>query len=435
MSKQPAQSIWRSSVVWVCACTGILLVAFVGASAWRISVAAKQLDRGQGELLFTTVTTSLHKLKRRPTVADLDAIVDAQQALGLVSVVFEEGTQRLSSTSPAHTETRRVRRPIPPPPGAPARPPPGAHRPPPRDGFRPPRRPLESDAVGARPPAGARPSGPPMVTVTFTGEAAASAERLALLQVLFAVLAASAIWALGFLFARADRRREGLQHELGEQRLLASLGEMSAVLAHEIRNPLGALKGHAQLLVEECTDDGRDTGRADRLVHEATRLEAIVSDLLTFIRSGDLELVAQPIAPIVRDAVARVPDAAVELEMRIAPEVSAPVDAGRFGLVLENILQNAATAGSGVVSIVVDKRDDQVEISIEDDGPGVDVEVKDRIFEPFVTTKTKGVGLGLALSARIMEAHGGTLAVVAPTILGGAAFRIRLPAYRVSGET
>ncbi len=202
---------------------------------------------------------------------------------------------------------------------------------------------------------------------------------------------------------------------------------MSAVLAHEIRNPLGSLKGHAQLLVEDLNDQAVSADRAERLVNDATRLESTVNELLAFIRSGELHHADVDVAVVMNDAIGRVPEAVATIETTLAPKQTAWVDAGRLGLAIENVLRNGAAAGSGQILVGLALHKGRLRITIEDDGPGVLDEDREAIFKPFFTTKAKGTGLGLALASRIAQAHGGHLLLVTPERLNGAAFVFDLP--------
>ena len=296
-----SEPLWRSRVVWMSGFTALVLVSVTTFSALQIRAAADQLSEAEGDLIFARVADMVHALPSQAvTKNDLDAIVEANRDLGLLSIELGRRPPLRSSFQEVAPQT--YSRALPPPRkgmeragDARAE---GLERGPPR-GPPPPHARFAPDG----PPPGAH--RPPQLTVGYTGKTSASAQQQAIVQVLVALLAAIAIVGLGILFARADQRRHRLQSALGEQRLLASLGEMSAVLAHEIRNPLGAIKGHAQLLVEELVDAHQETTRAERLIHESTRLESIVDKLLTFVRSGELSPQWTPLAPLIRDAATR----------------------------------------------------------------------------------------------------------------------------------
>ena len=231
------------------------------------------------------------------------------------------------------------------------------------------------------------------------------------------------------LFWRTSLRYEAIRQRLEEQRRLALLGEMSAVLAHEIRNPLASLKGHAQLLAERMSDGTPEKRKADRVVDEAKRLEVLTNDLLDFARSGPLDLRRVDPAAVLRAAAAELPQGSIVVDTSRAPE-SWLLDERRFGYaVLANILRNAVQASPP-------NRPAQASVSVEngslvylvhDHGEGLPAGDEERIFDPFFTTRTTGTGLGLALARRIVELHGGRISA-ANAATGGAIFRVELPA-------
>ena len=230
------------------------------------------------------------------------------------------------------------------------------------------------------------------------------------------VLIGLAIW-----LVRAELRRRALERERERERRLASLGEMSAVLAHEIRNPLASLKGNAQLLASSLPEGEKPRAKAERVVDEAVRLEKLTQDLLAFVRTGELARTETSPAALVRDAAASFP--AVTIDDAAAPATYS-LDASRMREVLVNLLDNAIAAGAPVSVRVAGGPPLVIEVS--DSGPGVPPEDREKIFEPFFTGKTRGTGLGLAIARRIVELHGGTIRVdAAPT--GGALFRIEIP--------
>ncbi len=251
-------------------------------------------------------------------------------------------------------------------------------------------------------------------------------------------LAAASLLAVAIVLVRREARRHADERERERQRRLASLGEMSAVLAHEIRNPLASLKGNAQLLAQMLPAGDKPRAKAQRVVDEAARLEKLTTDLLAFVRTGALKRAPADPAALVREALATADegragrdgagrdaaDVAVALHMQHAPP-SWSVDADRLREVLVNLLDNARAAGAPV-TVTVGAHGGALRIDVADRGPGVPVEDRERIFEPFVTGKTQGTGLGLAVARRVIEAHGGTLEV-RDAEGGGALFRIELP--------
>ena len=230
-----------------------------------------------------------------------------------------------------------------------------------------------------------------------------------------------ASWRMSLRLEREERRFE-------EQRRLMELGAMSAVMAHEIRNPLASLKGHAQLLTERLPSGSPERRKADRVVDEAGRLEALTADLLDFARSGAMNLGPADPAGLLRAAAAELDGAPVELECDGAPRLW-QLDGPRFGnAVLANLLRNAVQAAPADrpprARVALERG--RLVFEVRDFGPGLPAGSGRRIFDPFFTTRATGTGLGLAVARRIVEMHGGRIeAADAPG--GGAIFRVELP--------
>jgi two-component system sensor histidine kinase HydH len=231
---------------------------------------------------------------------------------------------------------------------------------------------------------------------------------------------------LAMAVARGAKNRERLTIELEKGRRLAALGEMSAVLAHELKNPLTSLKGHAQLLAEDLAEAGpKLAAKGDRIVAEALRLEQRMNDLLAFAKGGTLHLAPADATAVLRAAVDSAGGGRVDVR---AEPVTWPIDASRLQQAFENVVRNAVEAspeGARVeASLAVEGG--KLTVSVRDHGPGIADGDAEKIFEPFVTRKVKGVGLGLAVTRRIVELHGGTIAAhnVPP---GGAQFDLVLP--------
>jgi len=221
---------------------------------------------------------------------------------------------------------------------------------------------------------------------------------------------------------RAELQRRARERERERERRLASLGEMSAVLAHEIRNPLASLKGNAQLLAASLPEGEKPRAKAERVVDEAVRLEKLTRDLLAFVRTGELARGEVDPAALVREVASGYEG--VEVDTAGAPAAWS-IDGSRMREVLVNLVDNAIAAGLPV-RVHVTQQGRRLVLEVSDSGPGVAAEDRDKIFEPFFTGKTRGTGLGLAIARRVVEAHGGTIRVdAAPG--GGALFRIEVP--------
>lgn len=271
-----------------------------------------------------------------------------------------------------------------------------------------------------------RPEARSVLVVEFEPLVAGQLVDRALRSLVLGWVAAGVLMLTALLFWRASLRREAEERVMEERRRLSTVGEMAAILAHEIRNPLASLKGHAQLLAERTSPDSPERGKVDRIVTEAHRLEAITTDLLDFVRTGPLDLQPVTVEELLRKVVAEAGSDAVTLDTSGAPE-SWPMDAGRVGQVLHNLLRNAVEASpeGTPVEVRASREGDVLTVTVLDLGEGVPEESLERIFEPFFTTRTRGTGLGLAVARRIVELHGGSL-TAGNRPGGGAEFRLTL---------
>ncbi len=274
--------------------------------------------------------------------------------------------------------------------------------------------------------AGARSPGPPTITLEYEPLLARQLAAEATRALRWSAAVAFALLLVAALFARMLLQLEAAERRFEERRRLAALGEMSSVLAHELRNPLASLKGHAQLLLERLPE-GRERAKAETIVHEARRLEALSADLLDFSRSGPIARSEADPAALLR-SVAEALDAS---RIRVsAPEAPArwPLDESRLRQVLTNLITNAleASPAGSSVEACVSARERRLVFTVRDHGDGLPPGQEHRLFEPFFTTRAKGTGLGLAVAQRIVEMHGGALRA-ANHPQGGAVFEVELP--------
>ncbi|HWL84818.1 MAG TPA: HAMP domain-containing sensor histidine kinase [Polyangiaceae bacterium] len=244
-----------------------------------------------------------------------------------------------------------------------------------------------------------------------------------------AAVAALGLIAFAFALSRTTARLAAVQQQAERERRLVALGRASSVIAHELRNPLAALKGHAQLLVEDLAGPSR--AKAARVVDGAERLELLTSVLLDFVRDGPLDVRAITPAELVDRALLGLPKDRVRVDSATHTHAlkELHVDAERVALALRNLLQNAlqATADEGAaVELRIEGGAHEVVIEVRDHGPGLASGIEAQIFDPFVTTKTRGTGLGLSIARRIAEQHRGSLTGETHS-QGGAVFRLVLP--------
>lgn len=224
------------------------------------------------------------------------------------------------------------------------------------------------------------------------------------------------------------RRRELQAHALEREHRLAQLGEMSAVLAHEMRNPLASLKGHAQLLLEKLPPETREAKKAERIVLEATRLEDLSSTLLDFVRSAEIDRQPTDVVSLIQQAADQVGADRVQIVVPGAPARPVALDPLRMHQVLVNLMQNALQVSpeDRGIEVVVHQAPRTVTLEVRDHGPGLNPGDEQKIFEAFHTTKTQGTGLGLAIARRIVELHDGRLSARNHPE-GGAVFVVEVP--------
>jgi two-component system sensor histidine kinase HydH len=279
----------------------------------------------------------------------------------------------------------------------------------------------------ARPAASQRLPGPrPYLVVEFEPPVMDRLEKDLTRIAVVAAVAALVLVAFAFAWSTTMSRLSAFQQQAEGERRLVALGRASSVLAHEIRNPIAALKGHAQLLVEDLEEPSR--AKAERVVDLAERLERLTGVLLDFVRDAPLDVRAVTPARLVDRALPTLPLDRVRVDLSGAPEVL-DVDVERLRLALRNLIQNALQASderTEPVEVRIRGNASEVVIEVRDHGPGLAPGTAGHMFEPFVTTRARGTGLGLSIARRIVEQHGGTLTGETHGG-GGALFRMVLP--------
>ena len=229
-----------------------------------------------------------------------------------------------------------------------------------------------------------------------------------------------------------------LEEQLIRQDRLAALGRLSAGVAHEIRNPLGIMKGSAELLKRRFGGQPGEEGLTDFILEEIDRLSRVVSDFLNFARPPAPELRRRNVNDIVRRATAFLAHQDTPAPINYRYELTAdlpPValDSNLFQQVMLNLLLNAQEAmPKGGIIAVRTAMTESAEIAIEiiDEGIGVPPDAMDRIFDPFYSSKESGTGLGLSVVHQIVVGHGGRIEVESEA-QEGSIFRVILP---VCGE-
>jgi two-component system sensor histidine kinase HydH len=225
--------------------------------------------------------------------------------------------------------------------------------------------------------------------------------------------------------------REDLMLKNRTAERLATIGQFAASIGHELRNPLGVMESSIFLLREHLgavAGEPKIRKHLDRIAQEVKRSNKTIHDLLELARNRPPKRERIDLEKLVASAVelTAIP-ATVDIRCSIPPGGTLDVDADQFRQVLVNLLTNSIQAmnGSGPIWVEAHRDARAITLRVRDDGPGVPVEVRSRVFEALFTTKAKGSGLGLALCRRIVEAHRGSI-VVEPTS-EGASFLVTIP--------
>ncbi len=225
-----------------------------------------------------------------------------------------------------------------------------------------------------------------------------------------------------------------LERQLAEQERLAVLGQMAATVAHEIKNPLSAIKSIAQVMSEDqalTTQYARDL---TLIVGETDRLNQSITQLLSFARKENPPELPRRIDELVQSLIALFQASAEEQQIKVDYSVAtdemltgAAVSALRDSLL--NLLLNAlqATPLGGQIHLGAELENGNLLLIIEDSGPGITPDLHERIWEPFFTTKQRGTGLGLAIVRKRMQEAGGSVRLATSVNGGGARFELRLP--------
>ena len=225
------------------------------------------------------------------------------------------------------------------------------------------------------------------------------------------------------LFGKRVRLTEAerANEELRRSRALAAVGQMTAQVAHEIKNPLGSVGLAAQVLEQRLAGDEVSRDVVRRIESSVDHLTRIASELNQFARPTELNLTMVDPAALLDDVLAAVADRVLERQVRLActrvkPIPRARLDQKEVRKVMLNVLINAVDASEPEGSIEVSlglssDTADRLVFSVVDHGEGMDDETAQRLFEPFFTTKARGTGLGMAITRNIVELHGGEISV------------------------
>lgn len=242
---------------------------------------------------------------------------------------------------------------------------------------------------------------------------------------------------------QAEARLQELQSELVHISRLTAMGEMASALAHELNQPLSAianyLKGSSKLLAAPVVQQERVREAVDRAAEQAIRAGEIIRRLRDFVARGETERHVESLPKLIQEACALALVGAKEHGVRVrfqfAPEVNLVLaDKVQIQQVVLNLVRNAIDAMEAgperdLTIFVRAAADDMAQVDVADSGPGIEPEVAGQLFQPFVTTKRSGMGVGLSISRTIVEAHGGRI-WFAPNPAGGTIFHFTLQRVR-----
>jgi two-component system sensor kinase FixL len=233
----------------------------------------------------------------------------------------------------------------------------------------------------------------------------------------------------GIIYDLTERKR--LEAQLRERAELARLGQMASLVAHEVRNPLAGIRGALQVIGARMPAESREQAVLRDVIGRVDALNSFVNDLLVFSRPKPPDVRRVPLKPMVHRLVEHMrqdPQCAnVTFELNAA-DVVAEIDQAQIERALLNLVTNAVQAieGTGRIAIGLESADHVCRISVADSGPGIPADVQEHIFEPFFTTKHRGTGLGLPITRRTIELHGGSIAI-ASTSERGTTLVVTLP--------
>jgi len=246
---------------------------------------------------------------------------------------------------------------------------------------------------------------------------------------------------VGEMLLAGERKFTGILHDLSsrvrmeeqlrEQAALVRLGEMAAVIAHEVKNPLAGIRGAVQVIGGRLPQESREAAVVGEILSRIDTLNGLMQDLLLFARPPQPRPAPVDVSPlVVTTAELLISDPALS-GVHIEIEGSAPplaADAELLKIAFLNLLVNSAHAmrGEGRIRVSIDVVDGYGRVVFADAGPGIPPDIREKIFTPFFTTKSRGTGLGLPTAKRLIEAHHGTIHIECPPG-GGTVVTVQLP--------
>jgi PAS domain S-box-containing protein len=236
---------------------------------------------------------------------------------------------------------------------------------------------------------------------------------------------------MGAVMVFQDQRElEALREQIRQKDRLAAIGEMAATVAHEIRNPLGGIRGFAALLERDLEEDDPKYRLIQKILTGVKSLERVVNELLEYTRPIELTRKHVPLYDIIDSAMGYIDKGSKEISIdtSVDKDLTVSVDVHLMRQALMNVLVNAVQSidDSGKITLNSTTSEKYIQLDIIDSGCGMETTVQEQIFSPFYTTKEKGTGLGLAAVHKTMQAHGGSIEVISQ-LHQGSTFTLILP--------
>jgi two-component system sensor kinase FixL len=250
---------------------------------------------------------------------------------------------------------------------------------------------------------------------------------------------------VGEMVLGGERKFTGILHDLSsrvrmeaqlrEQAALVRLGEMAAVIAHEVKNPLAGIRGAVQVIGGRLAKDSREAGVIGEIISRIDTLNGLMQDLLVFARPPQPRTIAVDVRPLLNITAELLASDPALSGVQVEVEGSSPplaADAELLKIVFLNLLVNSAHAmrGQGRIRVQISASDAAGSVRFADEGPGIPSDIREKIFVPFFTTKSRGTGLGLPTAKRLIEAHRGTIRIDCPEE-GGTIVTIELPVAHI----
>jgi signal transduction histidine kinase len=259
-----------------------------------------------------------------------------------------------------------------------------------------------------------------VAVVEDTSELIAATRRLAAIVLIGAALSLTVMIVVSQIVTR--RVTAPLDEVLMRSEKLALAGLMAARVAHDIRNPLSSIKMQTQLVGARLRGDAETQAQVGAVLRDIQQVETVVKDLIELARPGELKRRPTPLNDVIRDVLNQLAPQLTYRKIAVDAQLAdglpvVELDADRFRQMLINVLGNAADAMTtgGTLRVVTRQAagGSTVVLDVCDDGIGIDPAIRDRVFDPFVSTKRDGVGLGLVNAKAVIESHGGTIELFA----------------------